>query len=338
MRLRELCRIAVSVLALNAAAASGVTITILNSDSAGEGFNDPTPVAPLPGNAGVTRGQQRLNVFNAAAAVWARSLRTVQNSVQVRIQAQFNPLTCTTTGAVLGSAGPTTAHRDFAGAPLATTWYVQAVANSRAGVDLDAAAPDISAQFNSQLDVGSPSCLPGISWWYGIGSPPVAGTLDLFTTVLHEIGHGIGFLSLHNTSTGAKFLTFNDAYLRLLFDEETDEFWRDMTNGERLTSQVNTGQVVWRGAAATAKVPGFNAGINNARLRMFAPNPFQGGSSISHWDTALSPNELMEPILTSTARDYASYALMQDVGWAMLLIFKDSFESADDDFWSSAAL
>lgn len=316
-----------------AAPVAAATITILNADGVGEGFNDPTPVAPAPNNPGVTRGQQRLNVFNAAAAVWGSYLRS---SVTIQVSSQFNSLTCTPTGAVLGSAGPTTVHRDFANAPVASTWYVQATANSRANSDLSP-NPDISAQFNSQLDAGSPGCLGGIVWWYGIGVPPTAGTIDLFTTVLHEIGHGIGFLSLHDPATGEKFMGFNDAYLRLLRDESTAELWRDMTDAERLTSQVNTGNVTWAGPVAGAKAVGFNAGLNNGRIRMFAPNPFQSGSSISHWDTAVSPNELMEPILTSTARDYATYALMQDVGWQLLLIFRDGFESADDDFWSSAA-
>ena len=82
-------------------------------------------------------------------------------------------------------------------------------------------------------------------------------------------------------------------------------------------------------------MPGFNAGVNASQLRMFAPNPFQGGSSVSHWDTVVSPNELQEPILTATAEDYATYRLLEDVGWLMNLIFKDSFESQDRDFWTS---
>ena len=46
-------------LAMRAAA----TITIVNGDPAGVGFNDATVVAPIGGNAGTTLGQQRLNAF-----------------------------------------------------------------------------------------------------------------------------------------------------------------------------------------------------------------------------------------------------------------------------------
>jgi hypothetical protein len=331
MRCAERWLAAVLVAGLGAVPASAANIVIVNNDGAGEGFNDPEPRSPVPGNPGTTLGQQRRNVFEAAADRWGSHLRS---DINVRVGAEFNNLTCTPTGAVLGSAGPNTAHRDFANAPVPNTWYVQSVANSRANVDLAAGTDDIDAQFNSRLDDGDPNCLAGISWWYGIGSPAPAGTVDLYTTVLHELAHGNGFLSLHDSTTGAKFLGFDDAYLRLIFDEVTDEGWSAMTNAERLASQVRTGQLVWTGAQATAKVPGFNAGINNGHLRLFAPNPFQPGSSVSHWDTALAPNELQEPVLTATAEDYVTYAQMQDVGWRRLIIFKDSFESADDDFWS----
>lgn len=54
--------------------ASTATITIINSDGPGEGFNDPTPVALVGGNPGTTRGAQRLNVFHQAAAIWGALL------------------------------------------------------------------------------------------------------------------------------------------------------------------------------------------------------------------------------------------------------------------------
>jgi hypothetical protein len=324
----------VAAVALFAAVpASAATFQIVNLDSAGEGFNDPTAVAPVTGNAGATRGAQRLNVFNAAAAVWGAAL---QSNVTIRVGANFDPLLpCDPGGAVLGAAGPETAHANFTGAPVASTWYVQAVANSRFGSDLDAANNDIGAVFNSTLDLGG-SCLGGMTWWYGIGAPAPGGTVDLFTTVLHEIGHGVGFLSLHTLATGAMFGGQQDAYLRLLKDQTSGLLWPAMNNAQRLASSMNTGNLVWTGAAANSTVPGFSAGVNASQLRMFAPNPQQPGSSVSHFDTALTPNELMEPILTTTANDYATYRLLQDIGWQMRLIFKDGFKSGTDNFWSAA--
>jgi len=57
------------------------------------------------------------------------------------------------------------------------------------------------------------------------------------------------------------------------------------------------------------------------RPLMFAPNPFQSGSSVSHWDTSLFPNQSMEPNISSdlthsvTIPQDLSFSLLRDVGW-----------------------
>jgi hypothetical protein len=290
-------------------------VSIVNLDAAGEGFNDPTAVAPVFGNRGVTRGQQRLNAFRAAAEYWAGILRS---TVPIQVSARMDPQFCNAGSAVLGSAGPNTVHRDFGGAPLAATWYVQAVANSRTGVDMDPGNTDISATFNS--DVDNPVCLGATSWWYGIGAPAPAGTIDFFTVVLHEIGHGIGFLNLVNLGTGAKFGGFDDAYERWLWDW-TVGGWPAMTNAQRVASAVNTGQVIFWGPRATEASRGLQTSGNNAGYpRVYVPNPVQGGSSISHFDTVFTPNELMEPAITAPPGPYAfvTSGLLQDIGWRLL--------------------
>src|SRR5262245_50033932 len=50
-----------------APAVEAAVIRVLNKDNPGEGFNDPTPVAPVGGNTGTTLGQQRLLAFQHAA-------------------------------------------------------------------------------------------------------------------------------------------------------------------------------------------------------------------------------------------------------------------------------
>ena len=84
------------------APATAATITIVNNDGAGEGFNDPTATAPIGGNTGTTIGQQRLIAFQFAADVWGALL---PSNVEIRINATFDALTCSATSAVLGSAG-----------------------------------------------------------------------------------------------------------------------------------------------------------------------------------------------------------------------------------------
>ncbi|HMB51778.1 MAG TPA: PA domain-containing protein [Thermoanaerobaculia bacterium] len=64
------------------------------------------------------------------------------------------------------------------------------------------------------------------------------------------------------------------------------------------------------------------AGAVDGFVRIFAPNPVQGGSSGSHWDVTATPNLLMEPFINSDLRAVdtldLSPALMQDIGWVLL--------------------
>jgi len=50
---------------------------------------------------------------------------------------------------------------------------------------------------------------------------------------------------------------------------------------------------------------------------VYAPNPVEGGSSISHWDVTAEPSLLMEPFITaglSSGVDLTRYAF-EDLGW-----------------------
>src|ERR1039458_5952685 len=60
---------------------------------AGTGLNDTTSVVPVGGNAGTTLGEQRLIVFQQAAAFWGGLLAS---TVTIRVSASFaSDLTCT---------------------------------------------------------------------------------------------------------------------------------------------------------------------------------------------------------------------------------------------------
>lgn len=291
--------------------APATTITVSVADGPNEGFNDPTPVAPVLGNPGTTLGEQRRNATEAAARYWEQRL---DSDVDIVAEVTFDPLTCLQNGALLGSAGPATVHRDFPGAPLPDTWYVGALANSLSGSDLDPAAPELRARFNSNLDLGSPACLGGAGWDYRIGIS-TGNPREFYNTVLHELMHGLGFLTLVDSSSGAKLLSRNDAFMVHLADKAIGKSWPDMTNVERALSSVNTGNLVWTGPRTLEESTFLAAGLNTGNPRMFAPSPLQPGSSVSHWDTELFPNELMEPSATATNEDWLTTKAMYDSGW-----------------------
>jgi hypothetical protein len=325
-----------ALLALAALPARATNIVVVNNDSPGEGFNDSTPVAPLPGNPGTTRGAQRLNVLNAAADYWER--RLVSN-VNIKIDARMDPLTpCTAGGGVLGSAGPMVVHANFTGNPLASTWYVGALADSRFGADLGPLYDDIRARFNTRVD-GDATCFTTGEWWYGLGEPAPLGTFDFYTTVLHELGHGLGFLTLVDLATGTRCCEssqLDDAYMVKLEDHELGLKWNQLTNAQRVASAKNTNYLHWTGAQAMAAGSALSAGKTTAgHINMYSPSTLSPGSSVSHWTNGLTPDEVMEPFLSNTASNLVTTALLADLGWQVRpILFGDGFEAGGTAFWS----
>jgi len=290
------------------------TFVINNQDGPGEGFNDPTPVAPVGGNPGTTLGQQRLNLFQKAASIWGAA---IESSVPIIIQANFDPLSCDASSAVLGSAGATYILRNFAGAPVPNTWYHIALANALAGYDLVTGVDDIAATFNSDLDNNN-NCLSGTNWY--LGYDHIHGNdIDLLVVLLHEFAHGLGFSGFTNLTTGSLANGYPDIYSRFILDNSVGLHWNQMTNNQRRNSATNTGNVVWDGPAVLAGATGFlNGGTDPAgHARLYAPAQLQTGSSISHFDTVASPNLLMEPYITSDLGSDLDLTDEQlaDVGW-----------------------
>src|SRR5262249_32607135 len=224
------------------------TINIVNMDGAGEGFNDPTPAVPVGGNTGTTIGAQRLIAFQHAADLWGAQ---INSSVPINVAASFDPLFCSDTAAVLGSAAPISVHANFPGMLLINHWYPAALANKIRGADL-LTNNEIMARFNSNL--GQANCLSGLFFYYGLDNNHGA-LLDLVAVVLHELGHGLGFLTVTNGSTGAYVGGLPSAFDHFVLDLNSNKLWDQMTNAERAASAISPRKVVWNGNVTTSMVP-----------------------------------------------------------------------------------
>jgi PA domain len=267
---------------------SAANIVIVNTDPAGTGLYDPTPVAPVGGNAGTTLGQQRLIVFQQAAAFWGSLLTS---NVTIRVSASFAPLTCSATSGVLGGTYANNVYSDFSGAPIAGTWYVTALANKLAGTDLDVTNTnvDMTAQFNSSL--GQAGCLTGTSFYLGLDNNH--GTnINFLTVALHEFAHGLGFVSIANQS-GAFQGGMPAIFDRFIYDDTLGQTWDKLTSAQRATSQVNTGNLTWSGAAANAFAASY-LGLRR-RLLVTAPAAAAGAYSVG---TASFGSALSSPGVT----------------------------------------
>ena len=221
-------------LALGTTYASAADIIPINFDGADEGYNDPTPAAPVGGNPGTTIGEQRQIVAQFAAELWGSVLASPQ---PIYIAAQFNPLAPN----VLGSAGATSAWYNFPGAAYPNTLYSVALAEAISNSDLNPGVVDISSQFRSNFTV-----------YYGLDGNTPAGQVNVLDVVMHEYGHGLGFPNFENEATGAFLGNLADVYSTYTYDNTTGKFWTQMTAEERRASALNYGKVVFTGTSATA--------------------------------------------------------------------------------------
>jgi hypothetical protein len=233
----------VLALGVPAAASAGATIVVVPVDGAGEGFNDPTPAAPVGGNFGTTLGEQRLIAFQHAANLWGAM---IDSNVTIFVTAAFNPLGAN----VLGAAGTTFVFANFGGAPgfpgaeFANTWYHAALADKRAGGELNPGFADINAQFSSQFN-----------FYLGLDNNHGA-QVDLIAVVLHELGHGLGFANFVNETTGANFAGLTDIYSQYTRDTTNGFKWADLvTDAQRQASALRVDKIVWDGPAVSAAVP-----------------------------------------------------------------------------------
>jgi hypothetical protein len=288
-----------TIAVFTAATSNAATIIIQNNNAAGVGFNDPTPRAPVGGNPGTTLGAQRLYIFQYAADIWSRVL---PSSVTIVVRAQFAAQTCTATSATLGSAGTTTIHANFAGAPLLNYWYNQALANKYFGSDLSV-NPDINATFNLSIDSG---CFgPGQVWYYGTDG--LEGTnIELLPVVLHEIGHGLGFQTFTSGSTGAYNGGLPSIYDHYLFDTVSNLHWDENTAAQRVASAISIDKLAWDGGAVNKQAmtflgpkpvlvinsPGAIAGTYNVQTATFGAALTLGGATgdVVLADDGVAPN------------------------------------------------
>jgi len=293
--------------------ASAATISIINSDGVGEGLNDATVVAPVGGNAGATLGAQRLNVLQRAASIWGGIL---ESNVTIRVQARFDTLACNGASADLGSGGPVYVATLTAPNTIPDTWYPAALANKLVGSDTNIFLDDIQLTLTSTFDSG---CAFPRTWYYGLdGAGNPGTTFDAVTVALRELAHGLGFYTLVDVTTGTLGFGKNDVFMTFLEDHSTGLTWDEMSDGERATSAVDSGDLHWVGERVLDSIGLLSGGTSGGHVLMHAPAVAEPGATAIFWDASLTPNQLLEPSPTGANHDPGfSRAVMADIGWTL---------------------
>ena len=231
-----------------------------------------SPQSPKPKVANLEKKAKIIVKFNnfpewtkvqmqAAVDVWAANF---ESKVPIHIEATWGR---SSSYSVLGSARPGNYFANFAGAPDPSLWYPSALANALAGRDLDGDNPEMIITVNSLAD-----------WYRGGGVGPSKSEYDLQSVMLHEMAHGLGFLS---TSNYDEFFGYGSIDQPTPFDAyiQTGDGRRlsDLPSPSLELGEALTSKLVWSGVNGIAA----NGGV---KPLLHSPKKYEDGSSTSHLD------------------------------------------------------
>jgi len=211
----------------------------------------------------------------SAIDVWSANFKS---SVVISVDASWGR---SNSWGVLGSARPGSFFSAFSGAPDPSLWYSSAAANALAGKDLDKANPEIIIQVNS-----------GATWNTRGDRTPSPTEYDLESVFIHEVGHGLGFLSndAYDPFYGLGSLdqpTPFDAYLQTADGRRL----ADLPTPSRELGTALTSSLVWSGPLGVKA----NGGI---KPKMYTPSRYESGSSTSHLDETTFSKSDLDSVMT----------------------------------------
>lgn len=213
--------------------------------------------------------------FQAAVDIWSANF---SSAVPVTVDATWTRIN---TNGVLGSARPGSYFASFTGAPDASLWYPSALANALAGKDLDNKQSEIVIQVNSLAEWNTRN--DGLSH---------IAEYDLQSVFLHEMGHGLGFLSTDSYDTFFGYGSIDqptpfDAYVQV----EDGRRLSDLPTPSLELGKALTSKLVWSGPLGIAA----NGG---EKPLLFSPSRYEEGSSVSHLDEATYSKSEFDAVMT----------------------------------------
>ncbi len=213
--------------------------------------------------------------LQAAVDVWAGNF---QSKVTITIDATWSS---SQSIAVLGSARPGGYFAGFSGAPDSSLWYPSALANALASKDLDPRNSEMVINVNSRA-----------SWNRRGDGAPSSREYDLRSVFIHEMGHGLGFLS---NDVFDDFSGFGSIEQPTPFDAfaQTPEGKRlaDLPSPSIELGKALRSPLVWSGAKAVEA----NGGV---KPLLYTPTSYEVGSSVSHLDEKLFTNAGSDSVMT----------------------------------------
>jgi hypothetical protein len=107
----------------------------------------------------------------------------------------------------------------------------------------------------------------------------------------------------------------------------------EMSDAQRISAAISDPNLRWKGANVTAYHPliPLTNGLNGGYVRVHAPSPAQPGSSVSHFSSAVVPNQIMEPSYAGPNHNIElTLELMEDIGWTLIPICNPGTTTLND--------
>jgi hypothetical protein len=216
--------------------------------------------------------------IQAAIDIWSENFAS---TVPVNVNVKWGS---SSSYGVLASASAKNNFSNFNGAPDRTLYYASALANALAGRDLDPSSPEVEISITSNAP-----------WYYGIDGRCPPRSFDLVSVILHELGHGLGFVS------GNYYDSFS-GFGRV--DQPTPfDAYAQLPDGRRLADLPSPSLEAGRAMTSSLFWSGENAikANNGIKPKLYTPSVYEPGSSISHLDEATfsqsADNAVMTPNL-----------------------------------------
>lgn len=216
--------------------------------------------------------------IQAAIDIWSENFAS---TVPVNVNVKWGS---SSSYGVLASASAKNNFSNFNGAPDRTLYYASALANALAGRDLDPSSPEVEISITSNAP-----------WYYGIDGKCPPRSFDLVSVILHELGHGLGFVS------GNYYDSFS-GFGRV--DQPTPfDAYAQLPDGRRLADLPSPSLEAGRAMTSSLFWSGENAikANNGIKPKLYTPSVYEPGSSISHLDEATfsqsADNAVMTPNL-----------------------------------------
>ena len=211
----------------------------------------------------------------AAVDIWSENFAS---TVPINVNVKWGS---SSSYGVLASASAKNNFSNFNGAPDKTLYYASALANALAGRDLDPTSPEIEISITSNAP-----------WYYGTDGNCPARSFDLVSVILHEMGHGLGFVSGNYYEPFSGFGRVDqptpfDAYAQLPDGRRL----ADMPSPSLEAGKAMTSDLFWSGENAIKA----NNGI---KPKLYTPSIYEAGSSISHLDEATFSKSVDNAVMT----------------------------------------